>query len=164
MKINDIRIEGFGVWRNLDLERLSPQITAFYGANEAGKTTLMQFVRSVLYGMTPERHGRYLPPLQGGQPGGSLRITDRKQPYEVRRIADRGIDDVGHVTVTDEDGKTSGDRLLQEVLAEVDERLYSNVFAVGLDEIQELATLSDTQAHSGSTGLRPVWTALVCTM
>lgn len=146
MKITDIHIEGFGVWRNLDLERLSPQITTFYGANEAGKTTLMQFVRSVLYGVTPDRHNRYLPPLQGGQPGGSLRILDRKHPYEIRRIADRGPEDFGHVTVTDEDGKTSGDRLLRDVLADVDEQLYSNVFAVGLDEVQELGTLSGTQA------------------
>ena len=146
MKINNIQIEGFGVWRNLNLERLSPQITAFYGANEAGKTTLMQFVRSVLYGMTPQRRNRYLPPLDGGLPGGSLGILDRQQPYQVRRIADRGPDDLGHVTVTDSEGNTSGDRLLREVLADVDEKLYSNVFAVGLDEIQELATLSDTQA------------------
>ena len=146
MKITDIRIDGFGVWHDLNLERLGPGVTAFYGANEAGKTTLMQYVRSVLYGMTPLRRQRYLPPINGGTPGGTLGILDRQEPLVVRRIADRGPDDVGHVTITDRDGNSSGDRLLREALADVDEQTYTNVFAIGLDEIQQLATLSDTQA------------------
>src|SRR5690606_36505524 len=50
MKIKHVHIDGFGVWHDLKLDDLSPKLTAFYGANEAGKTTLMQFLRSVLYG------------------------------------------------------------------------------------------------------------------
>ena len=146
MKITDIRIDGFGVWNDLNLQGLSPRLTAFYGANEAGKTTLMQFVRSVLYGVTPPRRNRYLPPVNGGAPGGELGIVDHGQPFQIRRIADRGPDDSGHVTVTDQQGNTSGDRLLREMLAEVDESTFNNVFAVGLREIQELGTLSDTKA------------------
>lgn len=146
MRITDIRIEGFGVWSDLELQRLSPRLTAFYGANEAGKTTLMQFIRSVLYGMSPLRRSRYLPPLAGGSPGGTLGIVDSQQPLSVRRIADRGPDDLGLVAVTDGQGTVSGDRLLREALAEVDEQTYNNVFAVGLREIQELGTLSDTKA------------------
>ena len=76
MKITDIRIDGFGVWNDLHLERLSPHLTAFYGANEAGKTTLMQFSRAILYGMSPQRRSRYLPPVNGGMPGGTLSILD----------------------------------------------------------------------------------------
>jgi len=146
MKITDIRIEGFGVWRDLKLQELSPQLTAFYGANEAGKTTLMQFVRSVLYGMSQQRRNRYLPPVLGGEPGGTLGIVHHHQPLELRRIADRGPDDIGHVTVTDQEENVFGDRLLREALAEVDEQTYNNVFAVGLREIQELGALSDTKA------------------
>ena len=146
MKITDIKIDGFGVWRDLELQRLSPRLTAFYGANEAGKTTLMQFVRSVLYGMSPERRGRYLPPRHGGDPGGSLGIVDRQAPFHVRRIADRGPDDIGYVSITDDEGQTAGDRLLREALGDVDERTYNNVFAVGLREIQQLDSLSGTKA------------------
>ena len=146
MKITDVRIDGFGVWHDLKLQGLSPRLTAFYGANEAGKTTLMQFIRSVLYGMSPQRRSRYLPPLSGGAPGGALGVVDHQTAFEVCRIADRGPDDLGHVTVTDQEGKASGDRLLREALADVDEATYNNVFAVGLREIQELGTLSDTKA------------------
>ena len=44
MRITDIKIDGFGVWRDLVLRGLSPEITVFYGPNEAGKSTLMQFM------------------------------------------------------------------------------------------------------------------------
>ena len=146
MKITDIHIDGFGVWNDLHLERLSPHLTAFYGANEAGKTTLMQFSRAILYGMSPQRRSRYLPPVNGGMPGGTLSILDDGQQLEVRRIADRGPDDLGRVTITTQDGQATGDRLLREALSEIDESTFNNVFAIGLSEIQQLGTLSDTKA------------------
>ncbi|MDZ4658597.1 MAG: AAA family ATPase [Bythopirellula sp.] len=146
MKITEVHIDGFGVWHDLKLGGLSPQLTAFYGANEAGKTTLMQFMRGVLYGVSPKRRSRYLPPLNGGRPGGSLRIVEDGQALHVTRFADRGPDDLGLVTIVDEVGHATGDRLLRDALAGVDEKTYENVFALGLGEIQQLATLSDTQA------------------
>ena len=56
---------------------LSPEITAFYGPNEAGKTTLMQFLRSVLYGMSAHRRKRYLPPFVGGKQFRPARLYSR---------------------------------------------------------------------------------------
>jgi uncharacterized protein YhaN len=146
MRITETHIDGFGVWQDLKLSGLSPQLTAIYGANEAGKTTLMQFVRTVLYGVSPKRRSRYLPPVNGGRPGGSLRLLQDGQTLHVTRIADRGDDDQGLVTIVDEAGHASGDRLLREALAGVDEKTFENVFALGLGEIQQLNTLSDTQA------------------
>ncbi len=146
MKITDLEIDGFGVWHNLKLTGLSRKVTVFYGPNEAGKTTVMQFIRSVLYGMTPQRRKRYLPPVDGGQPGGALGIFEGELNFRASRIADRGPDDVGRVICTTADGATSGDRLLRESLGDVDEPTYTNVFAVTLDEMQELNTLSGTKA------------------
>ncbi len=146
MKITDIRIDGFGVWHDLKLGGLSPRLTAFFGANEAGKTTLMQFTRSVLYGVSPERRHRYLPPVNGGQPGGSLGLLDNQQRFDVSRIADRGVDDVGLVRISTSDGQATGDRLLREALVDIDESTYNNIFAIGLGEIQTLGTLNGSQA------------------
>jgi uncharacterized protein YhaN len=146
MKITDLEIDGFGVWHNLKLTNLSNCLTAFYGPNEAGKTTVMQFIRSVLYGMTPARRKRYLPPVDGGQPGGVLGIVEGELRFRASRIADRGPDDMGRVICTTADGALGGDRLLRESLSDVDEPTYTNVFAVSLDEIQELNMLSGTKA------------------
>ena len=63
MKITDLEIEGFGVWKGLNLKDLSGKLTVIYGHNEAGKTTLMQFVRSALYGFHQQERARYLPPV-----------------------------------------------------------------------------------------------------
>lgn len=146
VKISDIHIDGFGVWHDLQLGKLSPEATVFYGPNEAGKTTLMQFVRSVLYGVSPERRQRYLPPLAGGRPGGRLGLVTDDGPVEVSRYADRSDDDLGRAQVHLPTGETQGDRLLRESLDYVDEPTFNNVYAVGLDEIQQLGTLSGTDA------------------
>ena len=85
MKIQNIRVDGFGVWSGLELADLSTKLTVFYGPNEAGKTTLMHFMRSVLYGFSPERSGRYLPPVYGGLGGGQIDIEHTLGNYSVKR-------------------------------------------------------------------------------
>ena len=146
MRITDISVDGFGVWHDLELRRLSPELTVFHGRNEAGKTTLMQFLRSVLYGVSPERRACYLPPVEGGRPGGTLGMQTDDGPFRVSRFADRGEHDVGRVTVELSDGTQQGDRLLREAIEHVDEPTFNNVFAVGLDEIQYLGTLGGSEA------------------
>lgn len=146
MKITDLKIDGFGVWHDLTLRGLSPELTVFYGPNEAGKSTLMQFMRSILYGMSPTRRERYLPPVVGGRPGGWLKVETENGPLTISRYADRGPTDVGKVTIITADGEEQGDRLLREALEHVDEPTYNNIFAVGLREVQELNSLSDTAA------------------
>src|SRR5262245_20157262 len=132
MKISDVHIDGFGVWRDLSLRGLSPELTAFYGPNEAGKSTLMNFLRSILYGMSTERRKRYLPPVVGGRPGGWLKVAGDNGPLTIARHADRSATDYGKVVITTPDGSEQGDRLLREALDHVDEATYNNVFAVGL--------------------------------
>jgi uncharacterized protein YhaN len=146
MKITDLKIDGFGVWHDLVLRGMSPELTVFYGPNEAGKSTLMQFMRSVLYGVSPTRRERYLPPLKGGRSGGWLKVQTDHGPLTISRYADRGPNDVGKVTITKADGEEQGDRLLREALEHVDEATYLNIFAVGLREVQELNSLGDTAA------------------
>ena len=42
MRINDIQIDGFGIWKGLTVDTLDPGLTLFYGHNEAGKTTVVE--------------------------------------------------------------------------------------------------------------------------
>jgi uncharacterized protein YhaN len=146
MKITDLKIDGFGVWKDLTLRGMSSELTVFYGPNEAGKSTLMQFMRSILYGVSPTRRERYMPPVNGGRPGGWLKVETDHGPLTINRYADRGPTDVGKVTIITADGEEQGDRLLREALEHVDEPTYLNIFAVGLREVQELNSLGDTAA------------------
>ena len=53
MRLTEIDIDRFRIWRSL-LLRLDPKgLNVIYGPNEAGKTTLMRFIRSTLYGYEP---------------------------------------------------------------------------------------------------------------
>ncbi|MEZ6088436.1 MAG: AAA family ATPase [Pirellulaceae bacterium] len=147
MKVKDIQIDGFGVWSGLSVDSLPDGMTLFYGPNEAGKTTLMQFIRAMFYGFTPERRQRYLPPVNGGAPGGALRVTGPGGGYELRRRAQlTDADGGGNLTVTGSDGIVQGEHRLKMLLGQIDEPIFKNVFAIGLRELQELGTLDDTSA------------------
>ncbi|KAA5541043.1 AAA family ATPase [Roseiconus nitratireducens] len=147
MKVKDLQIDGFGVWTGLSIDSLPDGMTLFYGPNEAGKTTVMQFLRSMLYGFTPERREKYLPPLYGGTPGGAIRVTGPGGGYQIRRHAQMTDSSVtGQLTVTGQDGLVQGQHRLSMLLGQIDEPIFTNVFAIGMRELQELNTLDDTAA------------------
>lgn len=147
MKVRDVQIDGFGVWSGLSVDSMPEGMTVFYGPNEAGKTTLMNFLRTMFYGFTPERRMRYLPPVFGGKPGGAIRVTGPGGGYEIARRATLNDPSViGQLTVMSSDGITQGQHRLTSLLGNVDESIFTNVFAIGLRELQELSTLDDTAA------------------
>ncbi len=149
MKITDLQVDGFGVWKGLPVEGLSDDITVFCGQNEAGKTTLMQFIRSMLFGFSEERREKYIPPVYGGLAGGSLELQSPIGGFEVQRHIDpnRLSDPIGDLAVTDtHNGAVHGRAQLSTILADIDESIFNNVFAIGLQEIQELGALNSTDA------------------
>ena len=145
MRINALEVDGFGVWTELKLDPLSEGLTVFYGPNEAGKTTLLQFMRSVLYGFSSERR-RYLPPVHGGKPGGSLWVTGPGGECVITRHQTLDAARGEELLVFTPDGARHAEPLLKTLLCNVDESVFNNVFAVGLRELQELAVLKDTEA------------------
>lgn len=147
MKIKDAQVDGFGVWSGLTVDGLPDTMSVFYGPNEAGKTTLMQFLRTMFYGFTPERRQRYLPPVYGGKPGGAIRVTGPGGGYEIARRAQLDQGGVaGQLSVTGSDGLSQGQHRLSMLMGSIDETIFTNVFAIGLRELQELSTLDDTAA------------------
>ena len=139
MKITDIQIDRFGVWRGLTLPLSSSGLNVFYGPNEAGKTTLLRFVRGILYGFEP------LGVDASGGDGfsvpseGRLRVDHYEQLCEVRRASNR--DSHGLLSVTGLDRDVPAEELLAELLNETQKPTFDHVFAIGLRELQQLATL-----------------------
>jgi uncharacterized protein YhaN len=157
VKINALEVDGFGVWSGLKLDGLSEGLNVFFGPNEAGKTTLMQFIRSVFYGSSGAR-SRYLPPIHGGQAGGSLWLSGPEGRLQLaRHFPAQEPGGSGTVTITGADGTRQGEHLLRVLFSNVDEATYNNVFSVGLSELQELGALGETEAaamlYSLSAGL-----------
>ena len=161
MQITDIEIARFGVWRDLTLPLAGPGLNLLYGPNEAGKTTLMRFVRGVLYGYEPfsthgfrERNGEAQ--STAGWDGTLFAEIDGA-PHVLRRFSEAGGDPRGTLIVTDPDGETHGEEWLHDRLGGLSETLYRNVYALGIYELQELATLehADVASHVHGVSLGP---------
>ncbi|HEX3726481.1 MAG TPA: AAA family ATPase, partial [Pirellulales bacterium] len=145
MRITGLKIDGFGVWSGLELADLAGDVNVFYGPNEAGKTTLVEFVRSIFYGFSPERRAQYLPPVRGGRPGGAIHLVADGKSCHVSRHADEPGEP--SLIVVDQTGHSPEEPLpLSALLGGVPEGIFKNVFVFGLREIQELGSLSDSEA------------------
>ena len=75
-----------------------------------------------------------------------LQVTSPNGSFCVSRHQNDDTHPEGDVLLTAADGTQQGGHLLGVLLCNVDEAVFNNVFAVGLREIQELGTLSDTDA------------------
>ena len=238
MRITSLKIERFGVWEGLSLPKVSRGINVFYGPNEAGKTTLMQFIRACLYGGADEERARYIQmALDGktrrGEKAGfgtkrfeeTANASETSASAELKRILDgerRKDADAetkldaetaardaarawigGAATVSSEfgdhrlerryvkrdagwqsaierksgflaseglinwsgrfyplpgkkiaeslvvvgpDGTRVGDYFAKSLTCNLDEATYNGVFAIGLDELQRLGALNETEA------------------
>lgn len=148
MRIKSLEIDGYGVWSKLKLDGLGEGLHVFYGPNEAGKTTLMQFLRSMFFGFSPDRR-RYLPPVHGGRPGGAVDLVTSDGAFRLSRHDDGQTPGPrGTAVLAASDGTRHGETYVQSLLAGTDEATFNNVFSVGLREIQELGTLGGTEAAS----------------
>ena len=50
MRLNELYIDGFGHFHDRALGPMDSTLTVLYGPNEAGKSTLLAFIRTVLFG------------------------------------------------------------------------------------------------------------------
>ena len=57
MKIESLKINGFGKIENKDIE-FNKNINLIYGKNEAGKTTLLKSIVAMLYGISKNKNGK----------------------------------------------------------------------------------------------------------
>lgn len=152
MRITEIDINRFRIWRNL-LLRLNPDgLNVIFGPNEAGKTTLMRFIRSVLYGFEPISHEPAWHRPEDNIPWkGALRCEHGGRTWRVSRRAD----DVHRGPFRISGGPTdlSQQDSLTTILSDTDEAVYSDIFAVGIRELQQLSTLSSDQVAEYIYGL-----------
>lgn len=150
MKITGIEIDRFGLWRRFNQPLDQSGLTVFYGPNEAGKTTLLRFIRGVLYGFPPEEAGvRRRVTKQPRQ--GSLTVSHRGQSYHIHRA---GVgDEPGLLSINGVDPGIQTARVLGDLLNGVDEQLFEKVFAVGLPELQQFATLNQEQVAKHLYGM-----------
>lgn len=134
MKIKQIEIERFGVWNNLSLSLDSRELNVIYGPNEAGKSTLLRFIREMFYGFSPE-------PYRGlGLPEGTLVLEHGGEEYILHR---RGAEI--SLLGDEEHRESDAENRLCELLGSANRETFESVACFGLEELQQLSVLTGEQ-------------------
>lgn len=91
MRIESLHIDKFGKLRSFDLA-FPEGLTIVRGDNESGKTTILAFLRAMLYGLNgksasiAQNDRRKYMPWGETSMGGSLRLTDGRSAWEIVRV------------------------------------------------------------------------------
>jgi len=152
VRIENIHIDGFGVWNDKTWGPLDPGLNVFYGPNETGKSTLMSFIRSMFFGFEKRGSAKRYEPVKGGSHGGSLDLLVGDTRLRLERAPGRHA----RGTVKVYAGDTASDETaLERLLGGTTKTLYHNVFAFGLEELEQFHTLQDSEiaTHISGAGL-----------
>ncbi len=148
MKIRDIRIDGFGRFAGVAFGPLEYPVTILDGRNEAGKSTLLEFVRRVLFGF-PRKSGKVnaYPALDGGRYGGHLAIEGLDgRVYDLHRTTGRSYS--GDVVLTSASGHPLPETELAALLGHHSRDVFERVFAFTLDDLYSDDLLNDSNVNS----------------
>lgn len=141
MKIVEIYIYGYGKFENTRIANLQNQ-QAFFGENEAGKSTIMSFIHSILFGFPTKQQSelRY-EPKKGAKYGGQIiAIFPNEGKVIIERVKGKAT---GDVVVTLENGMVGGEKLLQGLMSGIDKALYQSIFSFNLQGLQNVHGLKD---------------------
>lgn len=152
MYIAGFHIDGFGIFTNAGCDNLSPGLSIFYGQNEAGKSTCLDFFRTMLTGYSEKnsRQKRSYEPLNGGHPGGSLLLHCEEKPYEIR--LSRSPAAYGGLRLHAADGSALHGDVLARLLGGIDGELYRRVFGFSLEELEQWDKKSDASIRNALYG------------
>lgn len=134
MKIKNLKINNFGKLKNKQIE-LENNINIIYGKNESGKSTLLKFITSMLYGINRNKAGNYTSDFERYTPwsdtdfsGKIIYELDNGKKYEIYRdftkkspkVFDENMEDITKTFTTD---KNKGSKFFYDQ-TQVDEELF----------------------------------------
>jgi uncharacterized protein YhaN len=139
MRIEEIFIESFGACRRVSIRGLGPGLTAIVGPNEAGKTTILEFLRSIFFGFKRRSGKTNTYESSDGVPrkgwigidagaAGKMRIARNEQTGSRE----------GLLTVTDENGVVLDPMSVPFFQIGLKRSAYESLFAFDLDQLRRL--------------------------
>ncbi len=139
MLLKSIHIDGFGIFNDRHITDLKNGVNIIYGPNEFGKTTLLEFIRRILFGFPGKRAANQYPALNGGQYGGRL-IGELKSGEEIEISRTEGTHG-GPLKLLIGSDEKSGKDCLNPYFGSISETFYRNVYAFSLSELEEVESL-----------------------
>lgn len=135
--LEHVKMSSFGKFSNIIVGPFSPGLNVVYGPNEAGKTTLNELVKGVLFGWPSSR----------GQ-GNSYR------PESAERVGSLFFRDSsnGEVSEVKRAKNSEGITVPTGLLADIDQETYNTIFALTSDELLRLDRHNEVTAHLLTAG------------
>ncbi|MGC6770467.1 AAA family ATPase [Enterococcus sp. LJL51] len=150
MKILAIDIAGFGKWQNKKID-FSEKNQLIYGKNEAGKSTIYQFIQAILFGFpTKGKKRKSYVPKNGGSYGGRLWLEHAvygKVQIERFRELNKGQ---AKVYVEEQVGD---ERLLAKILHPLTKELFQSVFTFQQEQLTQLERLEEENLQTALLAL-----------
>jgi len=148
VRVTGLSVDGFGVFCAHEIRDLPPGLTVLYGPNEAGKSTLLAFLRGVLFGFPrPAKNRRaFYPPLAGGRHGGRVFLETGAGVIAIEREVGRPAR-ISLASGTDPLADLS-DAEFQQLIGGVDAQTFRTVFAFSLDELRDFDSLTGEQVRA----------------
>lgn len=150
MKILSIEIAGFGKWQQKTIE-FSSNNQLIYGKNEAGKSTIYQFIQAILFGFPAKGKKRknYVP-QGGGSYGGRLWLEHPlygKVQVERFKELNKGQ---AKVYMGDQIGDEA---LLTQILHPLTKELFQTVFTFQQEQLTQLDKLDEEELQTSLLAL-----------
>ncbi|MGD0943837.1 MAG: AAA family ATPase [Acidimicrobiales bacterium] len=145
MRISGFHVDGFGALADFGIDDLSPGLVILNGPNEAGKSTLLDFLTVMLFGFPSRRDNpRFRAPVRGGRHGGQLTLAGGRgeEPGEGCWRIERYAAPRKSLSIRRPDGGSASEEELRRALGGADEALFRAVFAVDLTELGSGAAMT----------------------
>ena len=135
MIIKEISITNFGGSHNVRIPEITNGINLFFGYNEAGKSTILNFIKYMLFNV------KYPDPLNNKKPEGHITFLENKMRYKLLRSGRKSKQLINLKT-----GEDITNRLEQFIV--IDNTIFSNVFGMGVDDIAKIDKSGKAQINS----------------
>lgn len=160
------RIDSFGAFSNKTVGPFAPGMNVVFGKNEAGKTTLSQFVGGLLFGWEDARTNRntYKPDYAeragalvfAARPEGAFEAGDSSLTEDASRETS-GESPVQGTVLENEtviSRARNADGLIgdQSVVADIDRETFRTMFLLTSDELRSLRNTTDITSHLLTAG------------
>ena len=132
MRIQRLQVPAFGPFTNLDFRFPQPSCDfhVIYGANEAGKSSLLRAIRDLLFGIRGQSTDNFLHPYPNLRIQGEIHNRAGDQLVFQRRKGNRN-------TLLKEDGTQLPDNALAAFIGSVDQPYFSAMFGLGARELED---------------------------
>lgn len=143
MQIKELHVYGYGKLHQRTFLKLGKH-HVFFGENEAGKSTIMSFIHSILFGfpLKTKNENRYEPKEHSSYGGKLIIETEEHGKVTIQRLKGKAA---GDVTVIYSDGRVGNEADLNKILQGIDKYTYQSIFSFDLNGLSELQKLQENE-------------------